>query len=344
MNKTKLIAEYIWLDGNNNFRSKAQTLEITSADDLEIDNLPLSDCNGRFTNQFNQNETNVILKPVSIFNCPFRGGNNVMILCETYLNSLDNPTKTNTRYEAVQRLKEYEDSDPFFGFEQEYFIINPSTRRPLGFPLDGYPECRGSNYCGLGVKNIFGRKIADLHYKLCLEAGVKLAGINAGVTPGQWVFKISQSKGIDSSDHLMIARYLLERIAELNNVLVSFEPKVLRGNWNSSGCHISFSTIEMREGIDSKTGLDYINEGIKKLSNSHEEHMRVYGENNRRRLTGRNRTSNYNLFTKDGQNSSVVIPRETKTEEQGYFIDRRPGANVDPYKASMTLFKTLVLS
>ena len=34
---------------------------------------------------------------------------------------------------------EDDDNDFWFGFEQEYFLWNPATNKPIGFPEGGFP-------------------------------------------------------------------------------------------------------------------------------------------------------------------------------------------------------------
>ena len=38
-------------------------------------------------------------------------------------------------------------------------------------------------------------------------------------------------------DHLWISRYILCRVAEDFDVVVSFDPKPIPGEWNGAGCH-----------------------------------------------------------------------------------------------------------
>ena len=341
---TKLIAEYIWLGADNEFRSKARTLEITSADDLEIENLPLWNYDGSSTGQAEGSDSEVILKPCAIFNCPFRGGNNILIWCSTYTFD-DIPLPNNTRDNAVKIFDQHKDELPWYGIEQEYFIINPATGKPLGFPKDGYPEPQGKYYCGVGSSKVFGRKIADMHYKLCLMAGVKISGINAEVAPGQWEFQVGPCTGIESGDHLWIARYLLERIAELNNIYISYDPKPVKGDWNGSGCHTNFSTKYMREGNGATEGIEFINNAISNLSLKHKEHMEVYGKGNEERLTGHHETAKYDEFSSDARNrnTSIRIPNTTIENGKGYFEDRRPAANMDPYLVTSKIFETTVV-
>lgn len=138
------------------------------------------------------------------------------------------------------------------------------------------------------------------------------------------------------------ARYLLMRIAELNKMTVSFEPKIF-SDWNGSGAHTNFSTKKMREGTG---GMAYIEEMMTKFSNMHLEHMDLYGEGNKQRLTGIHETSPYDKFSYGAGNraASVRIPTQTlKDNGKGYIEDRRPASNVDPYVVSGMVFATSCL-
>jgi glutamine synthetase len=71
----------------------------------------------------------------------------------------------------------------------------------------------------------------------------------------------------------------------------------------------------------------------------------VYGEGNERRLTGRHETASIHTFLYGVANrgASIRIPRDTEKEKKGYFEDRRPASNSDPYLVTAKIFETTCL-
>ena len=345
------LAEYIWIDEKGNLRSKSRYLKSFFS---EFKDIPEWNFDGSSTGQAPVENSEIVIKSKAMFRDPFRvqyqtcdGGRvypHKLILCDTYKPD-GTPTKDNNRVWAKEIFDRAYEEEPWFGLEQEYFLIDPVTLKPLGFPLEGEPKEQGQYYCSAGFENNFGREIAEEHLMACLTAGIKISGINSEVAPGQWEFQIGPCVGIEVGDHLWVARYLLQRIAEKHKVIVNFEPKPVKGDWNGSGCHTNYSTEEMREGTDEKTGLEYINNAIEKLSFKHDEHMALYGSGNELRMTGKYETAQFDKFTSGIANrtASIRIPNTTIKNKKGYLEDRRPSSNMDPYLVTGIIFNTTVL-
>lgn len=337
------VIEYVWLGGNNSLRAKTRviTTQINGIDDI-----PSWNYDGSSTDQAEGKDSEVIIRPNALFKDPLRPSHMkpLIVMCDTYKPNCT-PLEDNKRHWAKSLFDQDLDQKPWFGIEQEYFLINKETGKPLGFPKDGFPNPQGQYYCSVGTENALGRAVAEDHLEACLKAGVKISGINAEVAPGQWEFQIGPSEGIDSGDHVWIARYLLLRVAELHNLIVDFEPKPIKGSWNGSGCHTNYSTLAMREGSGNKTGLQVIEEAIEKLASKHNEHMAVYGDGNEERMTGKYETASYDKFTSGRANrgASVRIGNETVDDNKGYFEDRRPSSNMDPYFVTGIIFETTCL-
>ena len=163
------------------------------------------------------------------------------------------------------------DQIPWFGMEQEYTLLDLDGH-PFGWPKNGFPGPQGPYYCGVGAGKVYGRDIVEAHYRACLYAGINISGTNAEVMPGQWEFQVGPVEGLDMGDQLWMARFLLHRVAEEYGVVVSLDPKPIRGDWNGAGCHTNFSTKAMRE----KGGIDHIMNAINRLSLVHKQHIAYY--------------------------------------------------------------------
>ena len=165
------IFEYIWLDAFNNFRSKTKVMDIDITLNI-LNQLPLWNYDGSSTNQAEGSDSEIFMKPVSIFKDPLRKIklNNTMcylVWCET-LDKNMNLMKNSNRTNAVQIFDKYKDEIPWFGIEQEYFIINPQTNLPIGFNINSNPTPQGNYYCGVGSDNAICRIIPETHLLYCL--------------------------------------------------------------------------------------------------------------------------------------------------------------------------------
>lgn len=115
-----------------------------------------------------------------------------------------------------------------------------------------------------------------------------------------------------------------------------------------------------------------IQKAIDKLSKHHLRHIHAYdpheGKDNARRLTGKCETSSIHDFS-SGNNyfivkflfiyfnelyvcinvgvahrgASIRIPRGVSDEGCGYFEDRRPSSNCDPYSVIEAILRTIIL-
>ncbi len=331
----KIRAEYIWMDGHEptqKLRSKTKVLD-GPIDSLE--KLPFWGFDGSSTNQAEGNNSDCMLKPVFKTLDPIRGGNDILVMCEV-MNADGSPHPTNSRNNLKTISEKYSNEEPWFGIEQEYTLFE--GRNPLGWPEGGYPAPQGPFYCGVGADEVFGRDIVEEHLDLCLQAGLEVSGINAEVMPGQWEYQIGPLGPLEAADQMWLSRWLLYRISEDYGISATLHPKPVKGDWNGAGAHTNFSTKAMR----SEGGMSVINQACDKLSKKHEEHILVYGAHNEERLTGLHETCSIKEFRYgvSDRGASIRIPMQTANEGYGYLEDRRPSANMDPYKVCAILIET----
>lgn len=167
---------YVWIDGRNGLRSKSRTVNFTAR---RASDLPLWNFDGASTFQTPSNpktSSDVFLLPVALYDDPFRPPANSgpatakLALCETVLEDGSTPTGGNTRAQCKLTMQKAAKDDPWFGIEQEYYLVEPKRAsvkgRLLGWPADGGDADPPShNYCGVGAGNVVGRDVVEAHYR-----------------------------------------------------------------------------------------------------------------------------------------------------------------------------------
>ena len=342
----KIMAEYVWIGGTGaDLRCKSRTLDKVFKSPAD---LPKWNYDGSSCGQAPGDDSEVFLIPCAIYRDPFRGGDNILVLCDAYeppMAGQEGELKaipTNARALCAAAMEKAAAEEPWFGIEQEYTLLNTHTKWPLGWPTSGYPGPQGPYYCSAGAGAAIGRDIVEAHYKACIYAGINISGINAEVMPAQWEYQVGPCVGIDAGDMMWMSRYILLRIAELYNVDMTLDPKPIPGDWNGAGGHTNFSSKATRVA---PTGWDAIQEQIAKLEKRHAVHIAAYGEGNERRLTGKHETSSIHDFSWGVANrgASIRVGRSVPVDKCGYYEDRRPASNLDPYVVTRLIVETTLL-
>lgn len=342
--ETKQLVEYVWLGGSGwDFRSKCKVLPTPVENPSQ---LPVWNFDGSSTGQAPGHKSEVNLVPVKLVPDPFRGSHHKIALCEAYLPD-GTPSASNFRHLASKVFDhpDVKKQEIWFGIEQEYILMKEDKDgqlTPAAWAQNLIKKAQGPFYCGVGTGKVVERSLVEEHMKVCLEAGLDLAGINAEVFPGQWEYQIGICKGIDMCDQLWLSRYFLIRVCEKYGLIPSFDPKPCKGDWNGSGCHTNVSTKDSREANDK---VAVIKELLEKMGKHHKTDLLYYGEKNHERLTGFHETASMDSFTWSvgGRNTSVRIPFSTEKGETGYFEDRRPAGNIDPYLVCARVADSILL-
>ena len=163
--------EYVWIDSLGNTRSKSKSINVSKHDqDLRLDDVPQWNFDGSSTGQATGDNSEVYLDPIKLYKDPFRAHNragptNWLVLCETKQSDAVSDHPTNTRSLCNDTLRSATQYDPWFGFEMEFFIINPTTGLPIGFkPGETAPE-QGKFYCSANTLGR-GQRMPELRQRL----------------------------------------------------------------------------------------------------------------------------------------------------------------------------------
>lgn len=314
-------ATYVWLSKGNIFRSKVYTLTGTPSDTSLVDhtNYPLGVFDGSSTGDSTVGASDVYIRPCAVYKDMIEKG--VFVLCD-----VDRPDTP--RAELLRLIEERErwgSKTCWFGFEQEYFLV----------PFEDERKQNIYHYC-----NTTADLVPQSHYNLCLEMGIHITGWNSEVAPNQFEFQIC-GQGAQACDDLIMARWAIIKLCDIQNRGVLFHPKPVP-LYNGSGLHVNFSTQDMRTAPG---GWAALLKTVSLLKQKHSEHMQVYGDDNKSRMTGLDETSDFSQFSwgVGSRNTSVRLQSGMKVNDKGYLEDRRPGANANPYDVCAALVDTCLV-
>jgi len=282
----KVTVEYIWISGSGCILSKTRVVEMLC--DPTFETLP----HWKYT----EANAEYVIKPRAIVQNALLDWT-FLALCDAY-NIDGSPIATNARVAAVDAFNNQEENEPWFGLDQEYTM------------------------CKTDITMHVQRTVAKEHLAACLEAGIKMSGFKSGYAPRQWEFQVGPCVGIEASDHLVLARFLLERIAEKHDVVISYDP-------TKNGCYTNFSTRTSREA----GGIEEIYKYMERLAKTHSNGF-----------ISKNFVNEHFSVGVGTINTSIRIPKQTFADKCGYFEDRRPTANMDPYLVTTTIYKTCCIN
>lgn len=88
-----------------------------------LEQLPIWNYDGSSTGQAECKDSEVFLKPVAIFRDPFRPNHSAYLVWCEMMDKEIKPLKNSNRTIALKVFEKFESEEPWFGLEQEYFIV-----------------------------------------------------------------------------------------------------------------------------------------------------------------------------------------------------------------------------
>jgi glutamine synthetase len=325
------IVEYVWQVGGGlsiaggHFRSKVRVLKGAVA---TLEDIPEWNYDGSSTGQATTTQSEILIKPYLILKSANPRAD-FIVFCDCWYT--DGPKKgqplpDNHRAAVVaMECDTLRDAAFWFGFEQEFFVT----------PFPAVLEPQGPHYCSVGPSLI--RNYLDRALCAGIEMGLDLTGSNMEVSPNQGELQVCAAD-IAAADQLIVLRWLLTDLLAADGLGLDISPKPLGPDWNGSGLHTNISTTEMR----SPRGIVAIHQLLDRFKATHMDHIAVYGPGNEARLSGIHETSRLDEFSigVGSRGASIRIPNSVLQDGCGYFEDRRPAANADPYQIVARIYET----
>lgn len=301
---------YVWYDIDDNPRSKVRYCE--EATEWNYD--------GSSTGQATTESSEVMLLPIKKYYSHTK--QETYVLCNI---SVENPYTAISTPDVHEKLKAI---GLRIAFEQEFVIFDAKTAKPYKYD-EWAGLTQGSFYCSVGaIGNGFIECYVKEAFDFAVEIGINVTGYNLEVAPAQGEIQVD-SDAINAAHDLMMLRFILWEILAKYNLYPVYHPKPYGSHWNGSGLHTNVSTYTTM----GPNGINVMHEMLKRIENEHTKWMPYLGKGNETRLTGIHETSSFDKFTIGiaSRAASVRIPTTTIQNGYGYFEDRRPAANANPY-------------
>lgn len=318
---------YIWTDAAGRFRSKMRYGSVAGPWNYD----------GSSTGQATTENSEVALLPLKLYRCFDVVDPVTYVLCETRygigISGEPTPQNTSAAVSTPEATALMESTGLRVAFEQEFFVFDVRTGAPYKQEEWLGRHAQGNFYCSVGVgagggTNGFIEPLVREVFDRAVDLGVRVTGYNLEVAPAQGEIQVDNF-GADAAHDLMMLRYLLWDTLGRHGLYPVFDPKPLGPDWNGSGLHTNVSTCLTRSS-DGGVGAVEIQRLLGLLEERHVAWMPLLGDGNAARLTGHHETSAMDRFTW-GRGSRAASVRLPTAVDAGYFEDRRPAANADPY-------------
>lgn len=309
-----LVFIYVWVDSNNDIKTKTRILE-----NLHDDNDDLY--NGIISNE--HNETDVVLKAKKVIKNPFMN-ESYILLCDTWIYTDDTLSQhfSNKRQFCDDYIKMHKDDNTTFELFQTFYILNKSDNKPI-------TNVFNNNICN-NCYVVSESEIMNELIKKCFYSDLNITSFYSENGHDQWTVSI-KGDNIDAADQLVLLRYILIRVCDKYGAYPSFKP-VPHDGYNPSGLCVSFESESMRESYEA---IQYC---IRYLSKNHKYDLEYYGNNQKRLSSFQKHTFSFGI-SKGGV--SVNIPKETFLNKKGKIIDNRPASDANPYYVILSLYKSV---
>eukprot|EP00884_Botryococcus_braunii_P005620 jgi/Botrbrau1/15059/Bobra.118_2s0007.1 len=342
--KERCVATYVWIgeDSGNDIRSLRRVL---SYKPNGISDVPVAVCDGTYLSAPSGLPSVLVLHPASLYDNPHSPERDVVVLCQPVWMHI--PTAedkgqihsmaANRRDTCESIMRRASDHEPEFVVVQEYSLRDARTNQPLGGAHLETPKT-GKSYCAVGSRFVAGRSFSDKHMDFCLAAKLQVGGNYPLSCQGQFAYLLGPCQGIELADQLIISRWLLQQLSEEFGVIVDMNQNPCPGRWQPTGAFLRYRTTQ----TSGPQGLAEIHRHMRCLKMNHhtmQNFYRGFSKDNDNLQTAASTAGNAAGFTWGIENrgASVRIPLHVHCQGGGYYEDRRPASDVEPYLATSIL-------